>query len=518
MSGETGPRRPNRRRRIVRFKIINRLREGWSGCIIRRLFRFVTLLPLLGLLLERCFFFPYIGDSNNNILGYLDVQNVAVTTTSKTKKEETNQTVPAEFLESTITKATTRKSLEMLTQPFKVKDTASLRCPTQGTKSIPGYRYIGTKKEEPNQKQKIPRLLHQQGISRCVPSSLYDINQEWNLQFSSGGDHWSMYFHTEDAMTRLFRAVVAAHDIDSNDDQPSLTLTRHYSIPSINKEFPHLGKVLLNCVDEGSFFKRLLWRFLCLYAYGGVYADLGHGPQEEPSFRLGGENAKEPSVLRDSDDAILLWWTTAANNRKTEEGLMNPYLLAVSPGHPLMYYAVQHALFQITTDGYARGDDVSSSLPSTQNKIVSDVLERALAHFLQQEEHSNLDSYQPVQQQNDEPNVSNININDNDNDSKETIRFGRATTTTARMTYSGTGNRTVTIRGNPPNTIAPGHGENFSSSAGFLKTTREFLKAKLSRDVSSSFGGDGSSSSTSSSKEKPQYCMRKMLADASKSP
>ena len=75
--------------------------------------------------------------------------------------------------------------------------------------------------------RKIPRIVHQTARSRCVTKKFYDVAQSWVL-----GDDWAHYFHSDDAIDRLFQQ-----------DWP---------------EFPHLRTVLA-CIDGKGTLKADLW-------------------------------------------------------------------------------------------------------------------------------------------------------------------------------------------------------------------------------------------------------------------
>jgi len=440
---------------------------------LRRLLRGVAFLPLFYLLLERSILAPF---TDSNLSSYLDVERVAVTNTVK-KKEE--MVAP-----KAISLEETRKSLESLTQPFRVTDASSVRCPAKGTgktKIIAGYHHLGGStaleagtKASASNRRKIPKILHQQGISRCVSSALYDRNEELKAHLSTdtNGEEWSMYFHTEDAMTRLLRAVIAAQKEGGS--------SKH-SIPSrIGMEFPHLGQILRNCVDNESFSKRLLWRFLCLYIYGGMYVDLEHAMV--PTY-----DANAKTIIRDSYNTVLLWTTKADNTQQLHqpkknighsEVEINPNVMAVSPGHPLIYYAVQHSLFHIISDGYLGEDGNKELNRSAQEFVVSSILKLALADFQERNSHSeSMNNGKPSNGSWDESSRS--------------------------MTYFGTaGDTTVTIidASNLIEATGTTSGEDFFHVPQFLRAE----KASPLGHGSEQFLGKSSSS-----------CMRKLLRDVS---
>ena len=458
---------------IQRFK---RKRQQ-SPSQIQRLVRCVLFLPLFYLLLKRVLLFPF---EDSALSGYMDVENIAVTTT--VKKPEVKRT-PAAVVRSHAfdTPGKRRKSLEALTQPFRVTDTSSLRCSTKGELSIAGYRHLGATafaevrtESMTGRQQKIPKLLHQQGPSRCVSSFLYDLNELWAKQLevdNDDGREWSMFFHTEDAMTRLFRAVIAV--------QGEEKYLKHLPLSRIGKEFPHLGQILRNCVDNGSFSKRLLWRFLCLYAYGGIYIDMGN-PVLAQSYD---DLAK--TIIRDSYDTVLLWTTIEDGLEESDqpesepEVQINPIIMAASPGHPFIYYAVQHTLIEVMTDGYL-GEDVDDQInKSSQIVVVSNILKRALADFHQE---NNLDT--------ESMHATTHKMNSNGGSLNRSPRV---------KTFPGTGNESVTILDGP--------------GAGFLYLP-EITKRMTSLFERSELAGKRGTS-LEKSREKSSSCLYKSLVDAS---
>jgi len=484
--------------------------------------------------LERALFFFPSFESNSALAGYLDVQHIAVTITVKTKTKDDSPRNAA-TLTST---ARIQKSLEEITQPFRLTDTESVYCPVKGTKSVTGYHHlvlnttatatadprvkVPTRQQQQQKQQqppKIPKILHQQGKSRCVPSALYDINQQWKQHLLSGDDtnkdnnkdgEWSIYFHTEDAMARLFRAIIVARQRGGDEEKGYNYNGDVWSIIGGN-EFPHLEQVVRNCVANGSFLQRLLWRFLCLYTYGGVYADLESAPSSLLSYYdNGGDSDSNPNsnsnlntIIGDNRNDAILFLVASDNgngnnnlrkNTPPPRGTINTNIMAVPPEHPLLFYAVQFLLYRITTDGYeySERDGFDYDDKASQSRIVSDVLTGSLVEFLGHAggEHRN-----------------NANT------------YGRR----AATTYSGTDNRTVTI-------IGPA-ADSRSNDADFLQ---KILQEKPRDSPSSSGGGSGSSMLLNdntetkgrsrsgldeyehkSRRKSPPSCLRKILADVS---
>lgn len=142
--------------------------------------------------------------------------------------------------------------------------------------------------------QRIPRIVFQTSKSRCLTPLLHKNANRWKQE------GWSYYFYDDDAVMRLF--------------------SEHFD------EFPFLRGVAYNCMDAGAM-KADVWRYLVLYKYGGIYADVDSG--FTPDFDWEG-------ILK--HDA---WMVVDVAY------LPSQYFIAVSPRHPLMYYAVHHAILTL---------------------------------------------------------------------------------------------------------------------------------------------------------------------------
>jgi hypothetical protein len=139
----------------------------------------------------------------------------------------------------------------------------------------------------------IPRIVHQTSRSRCLTAKVYGVVEGWDL-----GDDWARYFHDDEAMDRLFQQ-----------DWP---------------EFPHL-KMLLKCIDASGTLKADIWRYLVLWEYGGIYADVDTKPK-----KLNG------TTITAEDDGFFT---------VEQYHLLSQYFMATSPRHRkctviLTYYCV----------------------------------------------------------------------------------------------------------------------------------------------------------------------------------
>jgi len=139
---------------------------------------------------------------------------------------------------------------------------------------------------------KIPRIVHQTSKSRCVTNNMFHVMQSWHL-----GDDWAYYFHSDEAMDRLFQM----------------------SWP----EFPHLSTII-PCLNGKGTLKADLWRYLVLWEYGGIYADIDTKP-----------NLLNATTITSKDDGFFV---------VEQYHMLSQYFMAVSPRHPIMFYTIHHVL------------------------------------------------------------------------------------------------------------------------------------------------------------------------------
>jgi hypothetical protein len=107
----------------------------------------------------------------------------------------------------------------------------------------------------------------------------------------------SYYFHDDDAVIRLFQ---------------------HYAHP----EFPLLKPIVEYCLITGTLIADL-WRYLILWIYGGIYADIDTIPNE----------LNITDVMHHDAYFVI-----------EQYHLLSQWFMAISPRHPLMYYAIQQSL------------------------------------------------------------------------------------------------------------------------------------------------------------------------------
>jgi mannosyltransferase OCH1-like enzyme len=147
----------------------------------------------------------------------------------------------------------------------------------------------------------IPKIIHQTSKARCVTYKVAKAIQHWR-DIVDGVDHsWSYFFHDDDAVMRLFQ---------------------NYTFP----EFPLLQHIVKHCLLHGTV-KADLWRYLILWTYGGIYADIDTIPNQDKF------NATD--IVMNHHDAYFV---------VEQYHMLSQWFIAVSPRHPLMYYAVQQSL------------------------------------------------------------------------------------------------------------------------------------------------------------------------------
>lgn len=142
-------------------------------------------------------------------------------------------------------------------------------------------------------RRRIPRILHQTSKTRCLTPNLARNTEAWRTRLP---DH-EYYLHDDEAIQRLFEYEFAF--------------------------FPLLEPVVQHCLMHGTL-KADLWRYLVLWEYGGIYADLDTAP-----------NLWNITTIQPEDDAVFV---------VEQYHVLSQYFMALSPRHPLMWYATTVAL------------------------------------------------------------------------------------------------------------------------------------------------------------------------------
>jgi hypothetical protein len=142
--------------------------------------------------------------------------------------------------------------------------------------------------------RKIPKIVFQTSRSRCITPRLYELTTRWRFE------GWSYYFYDDDAIMRLLHEEF--------------------------EDFPHLKLLTQRCIDYGTI-KADIWRYIVLWKYGGLYADLDSVPRNFTG-----------DTIQPEDDSLFVVETYH---------LLSQYFMSSSAKHPLMYYTIQRSLLKL---------------------------------------------------------------------------------------------------------------------------------------------------------------------------
>ena len=142
--------------------------------------------------------------------------------------------------------------------------------------------------------RKVPNIVHQAAHSRCLTRNFDRASIQWAFRRSS------YYIHDMNAVKRLV----------------------HSNLP----EFPQLRLISESCLPPPLLFG--LWKYIVLWVYGGIVPDLNTFPNQ---FNV--------STIGNEDDGFFLL--------EEGSGTLTTLVMAISPRHPLMYYAIQHSISNI---------------------------------------------------------------------------------------------------------------------------------------------------------------------------
>jgi hypothetical protein len=146
--------------------------------------------------------------------------------------------------------------------------------------------------------RKIPKIIFQTSRSRCITPRLYELTTRWRFE------GWSYYFYDDDAIMRA--------------------LSEEF------EDFPHLKLLTQQCIDYGTI-KADIWRYLVLWKYGGVYADLDSVPANFTG-----------DTIQPEDDSLFV---------VEQFSMLSQYFMSSSAKHPLMYYSLQKSLLNLLMAG-----------------------------------------------------------------------------------------------------------------------------------------------------------------------
>ena len=185
--------------------------------------------------------------------------------------------------------------------------------------------FNGGKGTESGINRKIPRIVHMTSKSRCLTYNYTENVKKWIFP------NHSIVFHDDEAVARL--------------------MLKDWT------EFPQLHDAR-KCITSGAGMADL-WRYLVLWEYGGIYTDIDNAP---------GPRLANGTMIRDEFDGFLevevgrFPVSFILTNRHSWKGksifclllslvlpvhflvVQSQYFIALSPHHPLAYFAVTNAM------------------------------------------------------------------------------------------------------------------------------------------------------------------------------
>lgn len=167
----------------------------------------------------------------------------------------------------------------------------------------------------------IPLVLYQTAKDQCLSTSMYNntIRRWLEDPFTSSQTTLSYRFYDDRRMDA---------DLYKNHEGTNKR-------GSTSAVFPALP-LALQCIEHVNLpvMKADLWRYLILWENGGIFADLDVLPH--PSLMKYLEQTEGGD-----DDALFVLVDTAGKQ------VLSQWFMAVTPHHPIMYYAVEEAAFQV---------------------------------------------------------------------------------------------------------------------------------------------------------------------------
>ena len=331
-------------------------------------------IPLIILVLERVYIPMFRSTQNESSMYYMNVENQAITTkqkyddssmmlstssqqttsaannmsnqlstfatnpfappptgeggdaTSTTSSQQPPLTLPT-LDELTLPSSSTRKGKSLLRRSSKNPDKSCPEGLLYLSNYVPKQKSTPSTSTTSSTSRKIPKIVHQTGKSRCVTRNFYNIASTWkyhkdmtkyendieNVDIDTNENDWRYYYHDDES---IYKLLVGEHS------------------PILQNEFPILKQIVLNCgILENGTLKSDLWRYLILWLYGGIYADLDTKPNisTEDGFSF------TTSIQPDDDGYFLV----------EQYHILSQYFIAIKPRHPLMYYAIQYSLLNL---------------------------------------------------------------------------------------------------------------------------------------------------------------------------
>jgi hypothetical protein len=211
---------------------------------------------------------------------------------------------------------------------------------------------------------KVPRILHQTAKSRCVTPAVATAIDRWRSL-----TNWSYYFYDDDAVTRLFRQEERRGRKQlwtwqqQHEDGVNGTAADGGGVGYLSGMLmPLLDAVAKACASHSGTIRADLFRYLVLYRYGGVYADIDSVPA--PAF-----TPPEPYLFYSRQDTAgnvshsCTRSDCAAETQPIDSlfvveqyHLLSQYFMAASPEHPILWYAIQYGILNLL-----RSDDTGKT-------------------------------------------------------------------------------------------------------------------------------------------------------------
>ena len=149
----------------------------------------------------------------------------------------------------------------------------------------------------------IPKIVHQTSKSRCLTPKVYKATEQWQSAQHNGWDGYVYILHDDAALQRLF--------------------AQEYN------DIPFRQELVQHCLTTGTL-QADVWRYIVLFRYGGIYADIDAVPNRlVPSQHL--QASRNTAAV----DALMV---------VEQYHIASQWFMAMSPQHPLMWYAHHQAL------------------------------------------------------------------------------------------------------------------------------------------------------------------------------
>lgn len=140
--------------------------------------------------------------------------------------------------------------------------------------------------------QEIPPIIHQTASSRCLTKKIYQATSKWR---QNGFEDFEYRFYDDEDIRRIF-----SHELNND----------------------RWKKIATNCLIGGAI-RADVWRYLMLWKYGGIYADIDSAPAK-----------LTPDLFLNTDALFVV----------EQYHILSQWFMAVSPRHPLMKLALEQAL------------------------------------------------------------------------------------------------------------------------------------------------------------------------------